>query len=280
MSPVLTRFMRSVLRTARRGTARLMAAGALVATLVAPAAHAGRTCEEAPQAIERGMQLALNVHRKLEMSGAQVIVIARAGQDLSAYGLRWSHLGLAYREGDGERSHWRIVHKLNHCGTPHGALYRQGLGPFFLDRPFRYEAAFVELTPEVQARLLPVLRDNAASARLHEPRYNMLAYPWATRYQQSNQWVIETLAGAMDGDARSRAQAQAWLQLRGYQPTTLRLGPLTRLGANATRANIAFDDHPNAKRFADRIETVTADSVFDWLARAGLSEGGLTRVGL
>ena len=78
MSPVLTRFMRSVLRTARRGTARLMAAGALVATLVAPAAHAGRTCEEAPlavEAIERGMQLALNVHRKLEMSGAQVIVI-------------------------------------------------------------------------------------------------------------------------------------------------------------------------------------------------------------
>ena len=45
--------------------------------------------------------------------------------------------------------------------------------------------------------LLPVLRDNTAAARLHEPRYNMLAYPWATRYQQSNQWALETLAGAM-----------------------------------------------------------------------------------
>ena len=35
-------------------------------------------------------------------------------------------------------------------------------------------------------------------------------------------------------------------------------------------ANIAFDDHPNDKRFSDRIETVTVDSVFEWLQRAGL----------
>ena len=56
-----------------------------------------------------------------------------------------------------------------------------------------------------------------------------------------------------------------------YEPTTLRLGPLTRLGARATRANIAFDDHPNDKRFSDRIETVTVDSVFAWLQRAGLA---------
>lgn len=39
-----------------------------------------------------------------------------------------------------------------------------------------------------------------------------------------------------------------------------------------TRANIAFDDHPNHKRFADRIETVTVDSVFAWLQRSGLGE--------
>jgi hypothetical protein len=34
---------------------------------------------------------------------------------------------------------------------------------------------------------------------------------------------------------------------------------------------VAFDDHPNEKRFSDRIETVTVDSVFAWLPRAGLS---------
>ena len=52
--------------------------------------------------------------------------------------------------------------------------------------------------------------------------------------------------------------------------TPVRLGPLTRLGGRVGSANVAFDDHPNDKRFSDRIETVTVDSVFAWLPRAGL----------
>jgi hypothetical protein len=40
-----------------------------------------------------------------------------------------------------------------------------------------------------------------------------------------------------------------------------------------TAANVAFDDHPNEKRFADRIETVTVDSVFAWLQRARMTDG-------
>ena len=36
-------------------------------------------------------------------------------------------------------------------------------------------------------------------------------------------------------------------------------------------ANIAFDDHPSEQRFADRIETVTVDSVLAWLPRAQLA---------
>ena len=76
--------------------------------------------------------------------------------------------------------------------------------------------------------------------------------------------------------AATRAQAQAWLVLKGYRPTTLRLSPLTRLGARINSANIAFDDHPDEKRLSDRIETVTADSVFAWLRESGL--GGAVQV--
>jgi hypothetical protein len=244
-------------------------------TAAATGAHAGQTCETRPAQtndVVRGMTLAANTAARLDASGAQVIVLARAGQDLSKYGLAWSHLGFAYRDGDGPRSHWRVVHKLNHCGAATASLYRQGLGEFFLDQPQRYEAAFVELAPEVQSRLLPLLRDNSRIDDWHEPRYSMVAYAWGTRYQQSNQWAIETLAGAMDAGATTRSRAQAWLQLRGYEPSTLHIDPLTRLGGRMTRANIEFDDHPNAKRFSDRIETVTVDSVFVWLQRSGLGE--------
>jgi hypothetical protein len=262
----------------------LALAAAIAGTLLPLSALAGRPCEEKPVTVDevkRGMALAEATARALDASGAQVVVLARAGQDLARYQLAWSHLGFAYRGGDGPDSHWRVVHKLNHCGTAEGAVYRQGLGEFFLDRPHRYEAAFVVLASAAQASLLPVLRSNAEAARWHEPRYNMLAYPWAQKYQQSNQWAIETLAGAMDPAAArhsGRGPAQAWLRAQGYEPHVLRLGAMTRLGARAGMAHVAFDDHPNHKRFADRIETVTADSVFEWLARSGLGERAPTIV--
>ena len=121
-----------------------------------------------------------------------------------------------------------------------------------------------------------MLADNAWVTRLDAPAYNMVAYPWSDRYQQSNQWALETLALAEDPAAATRERAQAWLRLHGYEPTTLRLSVFKRLGARLVSANVAFDDHPNEKRFSDRIETVTVDSVFRWLERDGL--GGTVQV--
>lgn len=247
--------------------ARWITALALAACMTL--AHAGRSCEPKPpeaRNVARAMVLAEHTARMLDASGAQVVVLARAGQDLSAYGLRYSHLGLAYRDGD----RWRVAHKLNQCGSATAAIYRQGLGEFFLDDLHEYQAGVVILRTDVQAALWPALQDNQRLAQLHTPRYNMVAYPWAQSYQQSNQWAIETLAMAIDANATNRARAQAWLQLQGYQPSTLHISAFKRLGARMTAANIAFDDHPSDKRFSDRIETVTVDSVFAWLNRSGL----------
>lgn len=240
---------------------------------MAGAAQAGRPCDNKPPRVDdvvRGLQLAERTAAALDASGAEVLVLARAGQDLSAHGLRWSHLGFAYREPESRA--WRVLHKLNHCGSDTAALYRQGLAEFFLDSPHRYEAAYAALRPALQQALLPLLQDNARVSQWHERRYSLVAYPGATRYQQSNQWLIETLAGAAEPAARDRPRAQAWLQLQGYEPTRLRLSPLTRLGARMTRANVAFDDHPDSLRFANRIDTVGADSVFIWLSRSGWGE--------
>lgn len=250
---------------------------AVLATTLVSAAQAGRPCEEQPQTTEQvrlGMALALQTARALEASGAQVVMLARAGQDLSEYGLRWSHLGLAYRDQDeAGRPLWRVAHKLNHCGSNQADVFRQGLGDFFLDRPHRYVAAYSVLSPALQQALLPALRDDAWLARLHEPRYSMVAYPWAQRYQQSNQWALESLASvATAPPAASRAQAQAWLREQGYQPSDLRLSAWQRLGARVGMAHVAFDDHPNTLRYSGHIHTTSADSVFAWLTRAQLGQ--------
>jgi hypothetical protein len=247
----------------------------LTALVFSMPALAGRSCDApkppAPQMIVQGMNLAERTWRALEAehakSGAKVVILARAGQDLSKYGLRYSHLGLAYKARDGR---WLVAHKLNTCGTAEASLYAQGLGEFFLDDLFRFEAAWSVPTKEVQDKLHALLLDQTRLQAMHIKPYSMVSYVWGTKYQQSNQWAIETLASAMEPSIRTRDQAQAWLQFKAYEPTTLKLGPLTRLGGRVSQANIAFDDHPSQKRFSDRIESVTVDSVFAWMQRAGL----------
>ena len=252
----------------------LIAAGALL--LGATAAQAGRRCEAAkptPQVIERGLNLAQRTAAALDAAhardGTRVVLLARAGQDLTRYSQHWSHVAWAYRTPEGP---WRVVHKLNECGTDQSIVTRQGLGEFFLDDLWRYEAAWAPPPPELQDALWKLLQDNRRAPALHQRRYSMVSYAWGTRYQQSNQWAIETLALAAEPQVQRREQAQAWLRLKDYRAATLRIGALTRLGGRMTAGNVAFDDHPNAQRFADRIETVTADSVLDWLQR--LSAGG------
>ena len=261
--------------------AALLAAAVVLAGLfLFPSkAHAGRSCEQArptAQQVQQGLTLAERTAQALDASGARVVLLARAGQDLSKYGLRWSHAGIAYKTDAGP---WRVAHKLNQCGTAVAGLYRQGLGEFFLDDPWRYEAAWSVPSSAVQSQLAALLAATPVSGvgRLHTPAYSLVSYAWADKYQQSNQWVIETLALAMQpATITDRGQAQAWLRFMGYVPTTLKLGPLTRLGGRMGKANVAFDDHPNDKRFAYRIETVTADSVFAWLQRSGLGAAPVT----
>lgn len=243
-------------------------------TLSAPA-MAGQPCTErklSATELAHSLELAAKTTAALDRSRAEAAIVARAGQDLSEWGLRYSHLAIAYRDREalGGRGAWRVVHKLNHCGSDRASLFRHGMAEFFGEDLYDFEAGVVTLEPIAGAALARRLSDNFTVARLDEPHYNMLAYPWSTRYQQSNQWVIETIAHVLEPAASSRARAQDWLRLRGYQPTTLHINALRRLGARVGGANIAFDDHPTARRFSDRIDTVTADSVFDWLMRSGL----------
>ena len=238
-------------------------------------AHAGRSCENKPLTAEvmaKGLNLAQRTAQALDAeykkNGTKVVLLAREGQDLSKYDLKYSHYGWAYRTPEGP---WRVAHKLNECGTAGGHVYRQGLGEFFLDDLWRYEAAIQVPTPAVQQALLSFLTQPSV-LRLQSEPYSMVSYAWGQKYQQSNQWATETLAAAMNpSQIQNRVQAQSWLQSKGYEPSSLIIRALSRLGGRATAANIAVDDHPNDKRYASRIETVTVDSVTQWLERSQMA---------
>ena len=95
-------------------------------------------------------------------------LLARAGQDLSNYKLVYSHYGWAVRP-------WRVVHKLNECGTAGGHVYCQGLGEFFLDDPWRYEAAVQIPAPAVQQALLQFLTQPKTALRMQSEPYSMVS---------------------------------------------------------------------------------------------------------
>jgi len=195
----------------------------IIATLMmvaAGSAVAGTACtdfEPDANAVRSALTLAFRTRDALEASGARVALVARVGQDLSRYKLRYSHVGIAWR--DHPQGRWLVSHELNRCATAESGIYAEGLGNFFLDDMFAYETLLVIPGDRTQQRLEELLAGDVP-LRLHGLPYNMLAYAFSTRYQNSNQWALEVLAAASASDLRieSREQAQAWLKMAGYKP--------------------------------------------------------------
>lgn len=242
--------------------------GLLAALLVASAAHAGQSCEPrslGPEAIRSGLELAHKVHQHLEAGGVRAAIVARVGRDLGEYGLRYSHIGLALRAREHPR--WKVLHLLNHCGRSDSELFEEGLGNFFLDDLFRYEALVFLPSPELQARIVDAVGAGMAR-RLHQPNYSLIAHPYSAKYQNSNQWLLELAAIAQTGTGSDRTAAHAHLARAGYAPTVIPIPPMKRLGARLFSVNTQFDDHSWEEWNSSRYQIVSAESVLDFLGKA------------
>jgi hypothetical protein len=231
-------------------------------------ALAGRSCDEKTQegqVIEKAVETASSVESLLNQLNPKVILIARVGQDLSKYNLKYSHIAFAYKENNT----WKVFHELNKCGTATSDLYTEGLGNFFLDDMFKYDSELFIPSPMLQEKLFNYLTKDVQSIKdLHGLNYNMLAYPFSTKYQNSNQWILEVLAKSLANEIsiNNREQAQSWLKLKNYQPNTLEIDAMTRLGARMFKANIAFDDQPFDRRMQGHIDTITVNSVIQFIS--------------
>lgn len=253
----------------RRALCAVAACFALCGMPTTPAL-AGQGCADtalSANTLITAMDTAQRISAILDELPVNVVVLGRMGQDLSEYHLRYSHAGFAYRERAG--APWRIAHLLNECGTAQSDLWYEGLGNFFLDDLFRFDTLLLIPPEPIADALLTRIQQPKTLRSLFDPHYNMIAFPFSTRYQNSNAWVLETIvsAQAKDTPIGNREQAQAWLKTAGYQPSELRISALTRLGGRLFKANVAFDDHPDELRYAGRINAVTVDSLLDFLTR-------------
>ncbi len=240
--------------------------GLLWAVQVAPA-QAGAGCSEKAlelTQIRNAFTMAARTRAYVEQSGASLVLVARVGTDLSEHGLRYSHLGALLR--DHPAGPWVFVHLLNDCGTGNSAIYDEGLVNFYLDDPLVYEGVVLIPTPALQTRLASLFAGPAATA-WHNPAYSMIARPTATKYQNSNQWLLELIAVAQapDGSLTSREQAQRYFVQQGYRADTIRISDLRRFGAGIARANVRFDDHSAEESSNRRYEVASVRSVARYL---------------
>lgn len=201
---------------------------------------------------------------------SDVVLLARGGQDLSRFGLTFSHLAFAIRVNGAP---WQVIHELNRCHANTSRIYQEGIADFI--GPTSMEADVWVIVPglELQKALLPMLAKEAEIARrLHEPSYSAVAYPFDTQFQNSNQWVLEVLGAAMAAakpEETSRPLVQAWLKSHGYRPSRLHLTLKERIAARTYAPHANVVDHPAGERISGNYSVVTVDSVVDFLRRKG-----------
>ena len=221
------------------------------------------TLAQVRQAVRAGTRLV----DRLDETGAELAIVGRIGSDQSERGIRYTHAGLAWREHPAGR--WHFVHLLNHCGSARSELFDDGPVTFFMERPFRYDAWVMVPDEELQRSLLELLR-RGVDGRLHEPRYSSIAHPFRTRFQNSNQWLLELVALALHPEGPStRERAQQVLRLEGFEPERVRLGFFERIGARRMD-NVSLADHSRGERRAGGYAYVSVASIARFLERVGV----------
>ncbi len=233
---------------------RLSPASVLLAFLcLFGSAHAGslRYCDPqrsiGPAGLERMLRVADVVKTELEASGQPVALVSRSGLALGLLGQRYSHAGISRR--DHEASPWAVRQLYYACDEARPRIFDQGMTGFVMGVHNDAEGylSLVTLPDEASRLLHAAVRDPQRALALLADDYSANAYPYALRYQNCNQWLVELLASAWDPSpaAPSRARAQAWLQAQGYTPTELQLWRPVLAFAHLL-SHLHFDDHPSA----------------------------------
>ncbi len=262
-----------MMKTGLRFPALVLLALSLIGSAAAPA-FAGASCRDRKVSVVE-MQSAIDVAQRtreyLNRSGGSVALIARVGSDISDYGLKYTHMGLARkRASDGE---WVVVQQLNPCASDGSKLYMHGLANFMLDDLLTHDVLLVTLKPNLQESIQEAFRRDLP-LRIYDPNYSMISYPGLPpKYQNSNQWVLEILAQAqanLKGETLlDRNATHTFYRRNGFQGSVVRISNLRRALAELTSGNVRFDDHPNASRTREEYETVSVRSVVEYVRLTG-----------
>lgn len=196
---------------------------------------------------DRVLRFAGAVKDELNRSGSRVAVIARAGLDLSRFGLLYSHAGIALRDNPG--GPWAVRQLYYACEESRPQLFDQGISGFALgaDAPSRGHITLLFPPEEAAASLAHAALDKRLALSLLAGKYSANAYAFGTRYQNCNGWVAELIAsawGRLDTGEHAREHAQQWLREQGYTAGPVRIPSHWLMFAGQFVPLVHLNDHP------------------------------------
>lgn len=206
---------------------------------------------------DRILRFAAVVRQELDASGDDIALISRSGIDLRNLGIRFSHSGLTIK--DGGDVPWSVRQLYYACDEGKPRLYDQGVAGFLFngDEPAVAYVSIVLMPRKEALELRAAALDKQRALRLLAGRYSANAYPFSTRYQNCNQWVVELMAAAWgdlpDGDDL-RERAQAWLAANDYAPEPVDLDSHALKFAAMFMPLVHLDDHPPDDRYGLRFQ--------------------------
>jgi hypothetical protein len=226
--------------------------GALLANLHEAQAGLLRACDEpaaltAPQK-DRLIHLAALVKAELQATQPAAALIARSGLDLDYFGQRYSHAGISLK--DNSSGPWSVRQLYYACDEAKPKVFDQGLTGFVLgvNDPDQSYVSLLLLPNTAAQMLAQVALNNQRALALLGNDYSANAYAFGLRYQNCNQWVIETLAvawGDLAPTDKLRQQAQEWLKQHAYEPTRFELHGAPLMWVSRLIPWLRHDDHPS-----------------------------------
>jgi hypothetical protein len=257
----------------RLGTLASLAFAAMLASGAASAdslSYCGHPAQTGTVQADRLLQMGSLVEKLIEGSGAQAAIISRSGLDLRRFDIRYSHAGIALKGEDG----WLVRQLYFDCQEERPRIFDQGVPGFVLSQDDE-KSIYVSLLwlPRTEEVLLEQsAEDKRLSLSLLASEYSANAYPFSTRYQNCNQWVIEMIAQAWGGLAMQtevpaqRREAQAWLAANGYPASEIRINPLFMFASRFVPF-LHREDHPEAE-LADNLYRVSMPAAIEGFVKA------------
>ncbi len=163
------------------------------------------------------------IKQELEATGAGVVLISRSGLDLSRFGQRYSHAGIAVKEG--LATSWAVRQLYFACDERKPLLFDQGMAGFVFgtNNPALGHVSIVTLPDTAAAPLQAAALNKPLALGLLGANYSANAHAYSVSYQNCNQWVVELLAAAWGQAVTTREAAQSWLKSKAYAPSRFKL---------------------------------------------------------